>query len=618
MCASFDVLIKKASIVNGKGGKPFHGSVGVIGEKIAAVGDVDGDADREINGSGLVVCPGFIDTHSHADSNILRYPKADSLVMQGITTVLGGNCGMSTAPINNLYSSMFAFVNEWWYDAEPEKPSPPPFLPLDKYGVIIKEKLGLSIDWQNFDEFLSRVEKTGTSVNYAPLVGHGTIRTAVMGDDFKRTATRSEVEEMGEYVDRAMQSGAFGISTGVDYLPGEYADKSEIIELLKIAKRYHGIHAPHLRHVHIHWSSDDQDECGTGIYHGPLEDAWVGRHKGLLEGIEVSREAKIPLHIVHLDNVFRIPQPHPDSLEEAASKATLDIVDEAIKGGLDVTFNVIVCPPTDISGVKPLINEFWKSRNTNLKWINLLGKEEFLEKIRTEEFREKIKEVSASGRLTIGITHTKADPYWMNRFRILRCKNKEYEGKTLVEIALRRNTEPLDTLFDMLIEDPETLWLQIEDERAREATKKVFLRHPAAMPCTDMVIHPFESGSPPTKDLFDWYAPPMAYGMYADYLGNWVREKKVLSLEEAVRKATYLPAQTLGLKDRGVVSLGAYADIVVFDYDKIRMTGDYLQPAQAPDGIEHVLVNGKMVFEQKRHTEERPGKVLRHNASIPS
>jgi N-acyl-D-amino-acid deacylase len=311
-----------------------------------------------------------------------------------------------------------------------------------------------------------------------------------------------------------------------------------------------------------------------------------------------------------LDNVFRILQPHPDYLEEAASKATLDILDAAIEEGIDVTFDVIICPPTDIGGAKQLISEFWRSSSPVLNHLKKLEKWEFIETLKTQELRDEIKRASEIGRLSIGMTHTKADPFWMTRFMILRCNNKKYEGQTLMELSAKKGTEPLDTLFDILIEDPDTLWLQTNDERAREATKMVFLNHPAAMPCTDMSVFPAKPSEDLPMAMFS-YTPPMAYGLYADYIGSWVKEKKMLSLEDAIMNATHLPAKMLRLDDRGVLRAGTYADVVVFDYDRIRLAGDYLKPVQPPEGIEHVLVNGKVVYEGKEHTGARPGKVLR-------
>jgi N-acyl-D-amino-acid deacylase len=298
-------------------------------------------------------------------------------------------------------------------------------------------------------------------------------------------------------------------------------------------------------------------------------------------------------------------------LEEAATKATLWHIDQAIEEGVDISFDVIGST-SSIASPNPLIREFWKSRNVALAWINHLSKEDLIAKLRTIKFRNQIKQVYNSGRLKLGMIHTKVDPYWMDRFKILKCKIKAYEGQTLGQIARNQNSEPLDTIFNLLAEDPDTIWIQFVDDRAFATALTIIIKHPLAMPCTDMVIFPLTPDSIPDF-LGQAQPPPIAYGIFADYIGTWVRETSTLRLEEAVRKATALPAQRFGLTGRGIISPNAYADLVVFDFEKIRMKGDYLTPSQVPAGINYVLVNGAIVYDQGNYTGKRPGKVLRHS-----
>ncbi len=564
---NYDVLIKDTRIVDGTGKAAFKGDIAIRGEKIVAVGKVKGDAATIIDGSGLVTCPGFIDPHSHADLTIMQYPLGENLVMQGITTFLGGNCGNSPAPLADL----------------------------------------------TFSEWLSKIENLGISLNYAPLVGHNTIRSLVMGEDFKREATEEEIEKMKAHVDEAMRNGAFGLSSFTDPSPGEYAPIEEIIELAKVAQKYGGFYVPHTRHIQSQMPSDNPEEYGYGIYHGSIEDVWVGRYRGYLEAIDISRKANIPLHIAHFSNAFKNPQPHPDLLDEAGAKASLiEIIDKAKEEGLDVTFDVIACSST-ISGPRPLLADFYSGRNVALNWVRQIEKEEFIEKLKTEEFRSRLRSVYDTNRLKLGMIHTKADPYWMDCFKILTCKKKDYEGKTIGEIALMRDTDPLETIFDILVEDPDTLWIQFLDRRFAPATIPVFLKHASAMPSTDVPSLPakLERDDSSPYAAYGILPAPIAYGMFPHYIGTYVREEGVLTLEEAVKKATYVPAHRFGVKDRGVLSPGAHADIVVFDLEKIKMKGDFLNPAQPPEGIEFVIVNGKIVYKEKAHTGERPGKVLR-------
>lgn len=565
----YDVLIHNAKIVDGTGSPPLTGSVAINGERIAAVGKVNGDADIVIDGSGLVVSPGFIDSHSHADNGLMKYPRAENLVIQGITTVVAGQCGQSRAPQKDY----------------------------------------------TFHQYLSELEELGLSINYTPLVGHNTIRSLVMGQDFKRKATQEEIEKMKNYVEEAMMSGAFGLSAGLDYYPGEYAGEEEIVALARIAGQYGGLFFPHLRHRNSDWPGEIE-EWKYGVYHGPVEDVWVGRYRGVWEGLEISRKAQVPLHIAHLCNIYRIPQPHPDFLEKAAAEATVWNITQAIEQGYDVTFDVIISLH-DVCTVRPLVEEFIRSRTLALEPYRKLSKDEFIEKIKTKSFREEIRKIYDDNKLKFSVTHTKADPYWMDRFIIVDSQNDPYVGKTIAEIARSKETDPLEAIFDILVEDPDVRWFQYFDEKeVMHQTIPVFLNHSVGVPSTDMGTLPPLDNSVGFEMEGLWVTPsPVAYGGFADYIGTYVRERNSLSLEEAVRKATFFPAQRFGLKDRGRLRPDAFADVVVFDIEKIKMTGDSMKPAQRPNGIEYVLVNGKIVYKDKTHTGERPGHVLKHKVS---
>ena len=568
MCVSksppekYDVIIKNTRIVDGTGGAPFKGDIAIKGEKIAAVGKVKGEAQTVIDGSGLITCPGFIDPHTHADEEIIEYPLAENFIMQGITTVIAGNCGFSPAPDEDL----------------------------------------------TFEGWLSKMEETEISINFAQLVGHNMIRFLVMGEDWKREATDQELEEMKVHVEEAMRSGAFGLSAGIDApWPGFFASMKEKIELAKIAAKYSGFYVPHTRHIRSHWPTQNLEEYSYVLYYGPLEDIWIGTYRGYLEAIEVSRQAGVPLHIAHFGPAYKIPQPHPDFLEEAAARATLtEIIDKAREKGINVTFDIIPFSYS-IGGKSPLIREFLTGRFSYPEWLSELDKETFIEKLGTKKFRSKIRKMYDTGRIKLGMVHTKEDPYWMDCFKILSCKQKEYKGKTISEIARMKDEDPLEVIFDLLIEDPETTWVQHIDKRSTPAALSILLKSPLGMLCTDVSSMPskLETGS-------EYLPGPGAYGAFADYMGTYVREKAILTLEEAIKKATGFPAQRFGLKDRGILKAGAYADIVVFDIDTIKIKGDFNDPTQPPEGIHYVLVNGKVVYRDMAHTGEKPGKVIRH------
>jgi len=554
----FDVLIKNTKIIDGTGKAAFEGNIAIKGEKIYALGKVEGDAATVIDGSGLFVCPGFVDPHSHADTTIMEYPLAENLIMQGITTFVGGNCAMSLAPTKDM----------------------------------------------TFGDWLLKVEQNGLSVNYAPLVGHNPIRTMVMGQDYRRKATPAEVKEMKKYMEEAMESGAFGFSVFRDPAPSHFADIDEIVELARVVQEFGGIYAPHTTHIQSQWPTKDPEDVSYGIYYGPPEDVWVGLYRGLLEAFEVGRRAKVSVHIAHMSNAFNIPQPHPEFLEEAAAKATLWLVDRAREDGVDVTFDVVASGDS-VSNARPLISEFYSPRISGLSWTKEIKKDEFIARLKTREFRDRLRRVHDSCLLKLGMVHTKADPYWFDCFRILRCKNKEYEGKTLGEITqAREDGDALEAIFDILIEDPETLWVQYLDRRGTIIMNSVFLAYPFAMPCTDVTSLPANPGGPE-------FEAPISYGLYPHYIGKYIREMKIQSLEKAISLATHFPAQRFGIKDRGVLRAGAFADILVFNYKTIKDRADFLNPAVPPDGIEYVMVNGKIIYKDKAHTGVKAGKVLR-------
>ncbi|MHA2394479.1 MAG: N-acyl-D-amino-acid deacylase family protein [Promethearchaeota archaeon] len=611
----FDVLIKGSKIVDGTGKLAYEGDIGLKGEKIVSVGKLSGDSKIEIEASGLIASPGFIDTHSHADSTILIYPLAENLIMQGVTMFLGGNCGSSPAPLNKYCSSRIVMANKWWDELGLNTPIPD-YISLDnmdRYRDLINRETGFVVDWKTFDEFLGKVEKTGISINYTPLLGHATVRIAVLGDNWRREATKEEIEEMKPHVEEAMLSGSFGISSFFDPSPGEYSSINEILELVKIAQKHGGLYSPHHRHHQNNWYTEDPEEHGYGVTHTPPGEILVGRYHGLLEAIEIGRITKTPLLIAHLAPVYLTPQPTPEYLQEAAAKATIDIIDNAEREGINIFHNTIATS-SSIGSEKPIVASFFNTRLSRPEWLRKMSREEFIEGLKKEDFRKRVKSYIYSGRLKFGMIHPLTDPYWTDCFKIIRCKKKEYVGLTIGEIARKRAPkhiikaqyrESFETIFDILVEDPYTTWADILDKREYPGALRTFLKHSKGMPCIDCGVLP---AIPPKNTN----PSPFYYGLFPHYIDKFVKEERVLSLEEAVHHATYIPAQkVLGLKGRGIIKPDAYADIVLFNLDEISMAGNYLQPTKPPKGIYKVIVNGKIVYENMKHTGTKPGKVIR-------
>ena len=556
----YDLLIKNVKIVDGTGKAAFTGNIAIKGDKIAALGSITATASTVLDGTGLTASPGFIDPHSHSDSTILKYPLAENYVMQGVTTVTSGHCGYSTAPTEEMSFS----------------------------------------GWQ------TKVEETGISINIAPLVGHGAVRGLVMGHDWRRKANKVEIEAMKTHVEEAMKSGAFGLSSGLDYAPTQFADKEELVELARIAGRYGGFYDPHTRGIHSQWPTQDPEEVSYGLFYGKPEDAFIGTYNGYVEAIEIAREADVPLHIAHMSNCFLIPQPHTNSeaLEYEAGKATVrEIVEKAREEGLEVTFDFMAYSRT-IAGAQKMIDAFYSERIIALSWVREIEKEEFISRLKTREFRERIKRVNEKGKLKLGMIHLRACPYWMDFFKILTCTNRELEGQTIGEIARMKNIDALDAIFEVLIEDPETIWVQFGDPRVHPESLKAILESPLCMPSTDTPAAPAE----PEDDMD---VNPIMYGLYPHYINTYVKEENLFSLEEAIRKATSYPAEVIGLKNRGILKQGAFADILVFNFETIKDVNDFLNPTKPPEGIEYVIVNGKIVYKDMTHTGEKSGRILR-------
>jgi N-acyl-D-amino-acid deacylase len=596
MTAQYDVLIQGATIVDGTGRSRFQGSVGIRGAKIVAVGDLTGTAARLIDGRGLVVSPGFVDPHSHADLNILEEPLAENLIMQGVTTFIGCNCGHCRAPLRG-----------------PE------------YATRWNEYLGLppdacaDADWHTFGEFLSRVESSGLALNFVPLVGHGAIRLTVMGEDFKRKATPAEIETMKGHVREALDNGAFGLSAGMDY-EGDFADPdAEVVELLKLVQERDGFFAPHTRNLDYRWRVDDPEDFGYGRSFGPDEDAWAGRFHGVVEAVETATLAnKIRTHIAHFPPAWAVFPPHPESVERAVAKATLEeYIDRPRAQGVDITFNVLAADFTAGSR-SAVINSFYNSMLSLPQWLTSLPRDRFVERLRLRSFRDRLKQVIFSGTFKFGMLPPRTDPYWMDCFRVASCKIQKYEGRTIGEIAREKSpyrmmdavyNQSIEAVFDMLVADPDTTWDFILDKRAGPIVQEVFIGHPAGFPCIDSACLPAAQPANTLSKL-----PPLYFGAFPHFIDVMVKQKAVLSLEQAIHKACYLPLQEIArVQDRGAIREGAYADLIVFDLDRIHMTGTFAEPSLPTDGLEYVLVNGQVVYEGQKPTGVKSGKVLRYS-----
>ena len=528
----FDLIIKNGKVIDGTGNTWFKADVGINGQIISAIGGLSAEKASEIiDASGLMVSPGFIDMHSHSDLVLLVNPKAESKIRQGITTEVIGNCGGSAAPLNDLMK------------AEIRKTEP----------LIGEAKLQL--DWSTMKDYLNRLGRQGVAVNVVPLVGHANLRVCTMGF-VDRAPTKRELEEMKRRLAQAMEEGAFGMSTGLIYPPGCYAETDELVELSRVVANYGGIYASHIR-----------DE-GEKLL------------KSVKEAIEIGEEAGLPVEISH------------HKAEEKANwgqvKQSLKMIEDVRGRGIDITCDVYpyVASSTVLSAELP-------------QWAYERGTEKLVQRLTDAETRDRLsremREESPDRASLLG-----ADIWDVTQ--IARYKNHtDLEGKTISEIAQTKHMDPIELVFDLLIDDPAisvVCFLMCEDDVC------TILRHPVSMIGTDgWAVAPYGV-------LGEGKPHPRSYGSFPRVLGKYVREEKILTLENAIQKMTSLPAQKLGLRDRGIITEGLSADITIFNPETITDRATFQNPHQYPDGIEYVIVNGKIAVRERRHTGALAGRVI--------
>lgn len=588
--SELDVLIKNAKIVDGTGKNAYRGSIGVSGETIESIGEISRDAKKVINAEGLIATPGFIDAHSHADWTLLWYPYTESYVMQGVTTFVGGQCGGSPAPLNEYISPPRILAADYLDELFPHLFYPPEVFPFDTVNSWMEEKFGWEITWRTMGDYFTVVEDKGISMNYVPLVGHGTIRYAVMGEDYERESTDEELAQMKELVHRAMEQGCVGMSAGLDYDPDVFAGKKEINECVAVLKEYDGIYSPHWRRT----GRRRNIEAGA---------QQPDRITGIKEVIDTCRKTGVNLEIAHLFGGYDVSPSPPEVLQRAVGEATLKVIDKAREEGHQVTFDVI---PYWEQGPMPYLCGLHFT-----PWLRLLGsREKLAEWLKVDEFREEVKEALAEGKWFVRVKYNpNLNPHWAENITVVKHNNLDYENRTVAEIAEDQNKNHMDMLMDLIVEDPDTKGAT-PDYRGDDEYVKLFYQHPASMVGVDVAVYDNKR----QQKRAPWRLPSInTYSAYPSFLNKNVKKENNFTLEEAVKKCTKRPARTYSLENRGSLKANNYADIVLFDFQELQVQGDVLEPRQYPAGIEYVMVNGNLVVENGEHTHAKSGKVVKHS-----
>lgn len=576
---TFDILILNALICDGTGKSAYSADIGINGDRVARIGDLKTDsAARLIDAHGLIVAPGFIDMHSHADCTLLLFPNAQSLLRQGVTTIVGGNCGTSPAPLESVYL-MQCWELDFWQEIDPFVFYENSFQDLETVRRYFREHLGYDINWSSFGEFLERMESARCAVNYVPLVGHGQVRAQVLGLDNARPATDEEADTIASKLREAMAAGAWGVSTGLDYAPGAFADEAELIKAVSAAGAYGGLYATHWRRTGI--------RKGHGQRRGKID--------GILEALSLAERGGAKLQISHILSGYDIFPATDTELALAAVCATLAPIDSALDAGQPVAFDAI---PNTGGGIDILP---WLARYFQ-PWVRQSGSVEgFIRNLRAKDYREYIKRSIERGDWYL--LSSQAQPDWDKRLTVIRSGKPERIGKNIRALCTESGEGPLDMLFSLLLEDPDTL---VDQKMFLPETVREFLKHPRAMVGSD-------SFALDKTGIYGLQNPPYIMPHPNTYCAfpNFLLHYASGTLEQAIHQLTQRPAQWLGLTKRGTLREGNFADIVILNPKALATNESYCEPRNFPNGIDTVLVNGVIAVENGRESEKRPGRVLR-------
>ena len=528
-----DMVITNGHIIDGTGSPWYSGDIGIQGGKIVAIGNLGGAARaRTIDAKGKVVAPGFIDMLGQSELTILVDPRLPSKIYQGITTEVTGEGG-SAAPLSD---SLIAADSETY------------------------EHYHITPDWRSFAQYFGRLEKQGIGINLASYVGATQVRRMVLGDDDKQP-TPQQLEQMKQLARQAMQDGAVGVSTSLEYAPAPYAKTDELIALAAEASKFGGIYATHMRNE------------GDAVL--PAID----------EALRIGREGHIPVEIWHIkvagkNNWGRMPE-------------VVNKINQARAEGVDVT--------ADTYAYTAWFNSFsafippWAHDGGDAKLVERLKDPATRARIRKDmmtpsnDWDNEWQEIPGPESVLIGVVH---NPQLL-----------PLQGKTLADVAKLWNKDPIDALCDLLIQDNAVTEVAVFG--MAEPDVVLALQQPWVSIDND------SSGTAPEGLLGQEHPHPRAYGTFPRILRKYVREEHKLSLEDAIRKFSAQPAQRMRFTDRGVLKAGMWADVVIFDPATVRDVATFDHPNQLSQGMEYVLVNGVPVIDQGQMTGARPGKVLR-------
>jgi len=527
----YDIVVKNGIIADGSGKKGYVADIAIKDGRIAAIcAALEVDADKIIDAEGLMVTPGFIDNHSHSDIGLLGEHRFDNVIEQGITTEIVGQCGATIAPMT--YVNLTKLAGQFGFRCESLEP--------------------LSENLRVFEDYVAYLESIDLGNNLAFYAGHNTIRAHVLGYE-NRAPSKKELEEMKNHVRNAMEAGALGVSTGLVYPPGCYADTEELVSLLKVAAQYGGNYCTHMR-----------SEGNTII-------------ESIKEVIEIGEQAGVPVNISH----FKLSGKNNwHKLDEV-----FELIDKARSRGIKVSADIYPYLAAATGLIDAIPNKF-----------AAVGPEKLVENLKSRDFRETVWEELKTG---TGFENF-IEYCGFEGIMVLSAPfSKDLVSRNVAEIAAERKSDPFDILCDIIVENNGGAisgYFQRDDDQMA-----LQFAQPYVVGGTDGGI---ESESFP---LFH----PRHIGTFPKLIRKFVREQKVVTIEEAAYKLSYLPAEMAGMKSKGLIKEGYDADIAIFDLDTLKDQADYIHPKAKNEGMKYVIVNGAIAVQDDRFTGIHAGRLHR-------
>lgn len=503
----------------------FSGDVGIREDKIEEIGDLSHERARwEIDARNQYVCPGFIDVNNHSDTywRIFLDPELESLLYQGITTIIGGNCGSSLAPLKN--QDIIQSIQKW------------------------ADISSINLNWLSMGEFLSEVEKRKTSVNFASLVGHATLRRGLLRDEV-RSVTARELSQMKELLKRAMKEGAFGFSTGLVYTHAKLASEEEISEIAKIVKSYDGVYTTHVR--------GEANELVEAVE----------------EAVNIAKKTGVNLEISHLKAI--------GEKNWGLMQRALDLIEAARTDGVNINFDVY--PYTFTGSVLYILLPDWVAEG---------GKKMMIRRLKDPETREKV------------LAEMREDNFDYSKITIsISPLNKTLTKQKITDIAKSQEKTVEEAIIDVLIASEGRVIAMIDGLSEKNVEKAI--RNPFSIISSNGAGYNLEHQQ--TNELVH----PRNFGSFPRVLGHYVEDKKILSWEEAIYKMSGKPAEKFKLKKRGSLKQGNYADVVIINPETVMDMSTVENPYQYSKGINWVIVNGKIAVEKGNYNGSRNGEVIR-------